>query len=134
MIFWKNDFADTEKIHASVKKAYGINNPQNIQGYGGYFGFSFGKIYIDEHISNALEFESGLEGELNACLERFRALDYGDMATDSEKELNTENRLFFGLNCGLTGRYGTRYGTLEIKIPEACVTEIKLSRNPDALA
>lgn len=48
MIFWKKDAIDLKKQYKIAQKGYGIEHPEKIQGFGGYFGFTFGDIYIDE--------------------------------------------------------------------------------------
>ena len=132
MLFWKKDEVDLERQHKAAQKGYGIEHPEKIQGFGGYFGFAFGDIYIDEYSFELLQTDKDFEAIVNACLTQFRNLDYGRKARKEERDLNFENRLFFGLNCGLVGRYETRYGILEIQIPEEGITEIELWAIPDS--
>lgn len=126
MKFWKKDSVDLEKLYALAQKGYAINNPEKIQGYNGYLSISFGDIYVDEYVYEKLQSESAFEEVVNACMQQFRDLDYGRKVTRYESDLNFENRLYCGLNWGLVGRYETRYGTLEIRIPEELKTEITL--------
>lgn len=119
-----------EQQHKIAQKGYGIEHPEWIQGDGGYYGFTFGDIYIDEDAFELLQKDKDFEAIVNACLTQFRKLDYGRKTSKDEQELNFENRLFFGFFCGLIGRYDTRYGILEIKIQEEGITEIELWQIP----
>ena len=123
MILWKKEVSDKEKIRKSVAEGYKIPNLEKIQGFAGYFYFSFGDIYVSEEIFSILEKDKDFENVISECLEKFRAIDYGE-ATKDEKDLNLENRLFFGILSQLTGRYTTKYGTIKIYVSLLRTTEI----------
>ncbi len=126
MVLWKKDDIDLEKQYKIAQNGYGIENLEKIQGYGGCFGFTFGDIYLDENAFELIKNDKDFETTVNACLTQFRNFDYGCKVSKYERDLNFENRVFFGLNCDLCGRYDTRYGTLEIYMPEEDITEIEL--------
>lgn len=126
MIIWKKDDVDLEKQCKKAQQGYGIERPDAIQGFSGYFGFTFGDVYVENETYRLLQSDKDFEAVVNACLQQFRNLNYGRGISKDENELNFENRLFFGFNFGLIGRYITRYGTLEIRIPKAKHTEIVL--------
>ena len=132
MKLWKKENVDPEKQYKIAQEGYGIKHPEKIQGFGGYFGFTFGDIYVDEDSFALLQTDKDFEEIVNACLTQFRNFDYGRKTEKEERDLNFENRLFFGLNCGLIGRYDTRYGILEIQIPKEGITEIELWAIPES--
>ena len=125
MILWKSETYDAADVRDKVAAGYHIEDPEKIQGFNGYFGFTFGDVYISEDLSDILKNDPSLEREIVAAMDRFRSFDYGDASKD-EKELNAENRLFFGINAQLTGRYKTPFGTIRIYVPDNGRTEISL--------
>lgn len=126
MILWKKDFNDTEEIRRKVSNGYtGIKQPEKIQGFAGYFLFCFGDIYVSEEVFSLFDTDRDFEKFVSDCLDKFKALDYG-IATKDEQALNIENRLFFGINFQLVGRYQTKYGTLKVEVPKFEKTEISL--------
>lgn len=130
MIFWRKDISNIEIVKKSVVHVYGIPKPENIQGFAGYFGFSFGNIFVSQEINTLLEKDKDFEKTVNDCLDKFKALDYGSI-TEENKKLNDENRLFFGINYQLLGLYYTKYGRLKINVPSFERTEIFLLKGEE---
>lgn len=124
MVLWKRDDVDKEAVKESVSKAYKVAKPENIRGYDGYFSFNFGDIYIAKEIKNLLN-DLKFKHTIDDCLTRFRSFDYGNITKD-EKSLNDENRLFFGINYQLVGKYETEYGDIKIEVPDYETTEISV--------
>lgn len=127
MILWKKDTLDADAIHNQVSKTYKIENPERIQGYTGYFNFHFGEIWIDELIEEIIKKDAKFETLLEELLKRLRSNDYGDISQD-DKDLNMENRYFFGCFIGLKGVYKTTFGIINIKIVDKNSTHITISK------
>lgn len=123
MLFEKEDCINFDSIHNNLQKGFGISHPEAIQGYNGYFGFSFGRIYIDDAIAKIIESNEPITEIIDDCLDKFRSFDYGSI-TKEEADLNFENRLFFGLNVGSIGRYIVSYGSIVIRVISSSQTII----------
>lgn len=121
MKLWKEDGATLNPVPEKVYKT--IKSPEKIQGFAGCFKFCFGQIWIDDKIEESIKNIAEFEKLLEDLLKRFRADDYGNVS-QQERELNLENKYFFGCFVGLKGKYDTQFGTISIEIEDSDTTHI----------
>lgn len=104
MILWREGKkVDYAKVREQVGKAYGIENPQNIQGFYGYFCYGEDNIWISEAVEKYLLGDGEFAKELDEAIKRFYKDDFGDIGKDVYSE-NIANKYLFGCY-GVEGIY-----------------------------
>lgn len=102
---------DHQEVHEAVKKAYGIEHPERIQGYAGVFMFSLLDVYISDRLERLLDADPQLPAQLMEIIKRFKREDYGEAFSD-EVDNNIERRYFGFSSRYMSARYETRHGLI----------------------
>ncbi len=100
---------DKESIHKALQKGYGIEHPERISGYVGFF-FNPGDVYVSDGVAEWIK-ESDAYNFILESLKRFEREDYGHIS-ESDKSENAENRWLWGTD-HIFGRYGYKPIPLE---------------------
>lgn len=112
--FYQYPIPDAEKIHDVTSKAYGIKNPERINGYAGAFLFRIPDVYVSDKISQRIDTCPWFADILMDMLKRFSKDDYG-FVTQFESDNNCETRYFGFSSSWMIGRYGTRLGGIVLE-------------------
>ena len=96
---------DPKAIHESLQKGYGIEHPERISGYAGFF-YELGDVYASDAIYQRMETFKGFKDFVLASLKEFEEGEYGDIS-EVDLDTNIENRWLFGIP-KLFGRYDFR--------------------------
>lgn len=98
----ENKKQDPQVIHSSLQKGFGIEHPERIHGYAGFF-FGLGDVYASDWVADRMERSERFREFVFQSLERFKHDDYGDIS-ESNCDENIENKWLFG-GWPLFGRY-----------------------------
>ena len=93
---------DAELIHTTLQKGLGIQHPEKINGYAGFF-FDLGDVYASGYVADRMNNKRFRDFVMD-CLKRFDKGEYGEISRQDEDE-NGWNRWQFGIG-RLFGRYG----------------------------
>ena len=110
---------DSQAIHESLQKGYGIEHPERIAGYAGFF-YQTGDVYISDAIDRRIKQLPEFFDFVMESLEQFEDGEYGDISESDFCE-NEENRYLFGIR-RLFGRYG--FKMRKNYLDETCYMEI----------
>ena len=98
---------DARNITEVVKKAYGVKDPEKVNGFAGAFLVNWKDVYITDRVANKINTCKWFEQFLEECISRFRKDDYG-FVTESEQWSNIEKRWLSGSSDWMIARYGCK--------------------------
>ena len=103
-MFYQFEKPDPEKIIEGARQAYGIKNPERINGFIGAFLADHKDVYITDKIARITERRQWLREFLDDCITRFYHDDWG-FVTEEESWNNTETRYLAGSTDWMIARY-----------------------------
>ena len=109
-----------EAIHRSLQKGYGIEHPERISGYPGFFA-NYGTAYVSDEVHRFMELSPEFRKFVFESLKRYQDNEYGQIS-EWDWEFNVEDK-WLGGGSELFGRYAygewrTLYSQRSTKCPE----------------
>ena len=93
---------DPEKIHESLKTGFGLEHPEKINGYVGFF-VNYGDVYVSDDIAQRMECNKDFSDFIYRSIHDFQNDSYG-VISSGDDYLNVENKWIAG-GGPLFGRY-----------------------------
>ena len=106
-LFYQFEKPDPKKVITGARQAYGIKNPDRINGFAGAFLVCWKDVYISDRVAKKADACKWFANFLNDCISRFLHDDYG-FVTASEQWNNTEKRWLSGSSDWMIARYGCK--------------------------
>lgn len=106
-LFYHFEKKDPQKVIEGARHAYGIKNPDRINGFTGAFLVYWKDVYITDRVAKKANAYKWFTDFLNDCISRFLYDDYG-FVTESEQWNNTETRWLGGSSDWMIARYSCK--------------------------
>ena len=91
-----------EEIHENLKKGYGMEHPERVSGYAGFF-INYGDVYASDQIAYGMECNKEFRDFVLQSIQDFKSDEYG-MISNSDYFENVEDKWLAG-GGRLFGRY-----------------------------
>ena len=103
-LFYHFEKKDPQKVIEGARQAYGIKDPDRINGFTGAFLADHKDVYITDEVARIAEKRQDFREYLNDCITRFYHDDWG-YVTKAEAWNNTETRYLAGSTDWMIARY-----------------------------